>query len=192
MKTLKWFATLTMAALLSSGALNARDVSDYLKELEKSPAPEPGKEYYLRYCIWHENDAHNTTNYTRGDLVPANTKVTLLELSGRRMTIRISTTGATVKIDNAEKFTRKNMKIIARNMLSPTEVSISKEFADSIRNGELRIGMTKEEAIMARGWPPAHKTGSLTRDTWTYWSSRFVTQAVVFKDGKLDAGRGIN
>jgi hypothetical protein len=51
--------------------------------------------------------------------------------------------------------------------------------------------MTKEQVLMARGYPPAHETPSLDLDTWKYWSSRFVTQTIAFERGILAAGRGI-
>lgn len=61
----------------------------------------------------------------------------------------------------------------------------------AIENGVMRIGMTKEQVIMARGYPPAHETPSLDLDTWKYWSSRLVTQSIVFANEVLVRGRGI-
>ena len=56
---------------------------------------------------------------------------------------------------------------------------------------QLRKGMTREIAIMARGYPPAHETSSLESDRWVYWSSRFVKLTVVFSNGRLSDGRGL-
>ena len=91
-------------------------------------------------------------------------------------------------------FTRADMATIARRMLSRKPVPIErfdKAAITAIKNGVLKIGMTKAQVIMARGYPPAHETPSLDLDTWKYWSSRFVTQSIVFENGVLDRGRGI-
>lgn len=197
MKTLKCFfaGVLAMTVFSISGALWASEISDYTAAFEKEQIPQAGKEYYLRHCIWYENGTHDTTNYTRGALLPINTKVTLVEFSDGMVSIRVNSTGEIVKIRNRDKYTKKSMNAIARNMLSASEVSlksVSKEFAEAIRNGEMKLGMTKQEVLMARGWRPAHKTSSLDQNTWVYWTSRFVTFTIVFKDGKLAEGRGLN
>ncbi|MDF9826667.1 hypothetical protein M2447_000749 [Ereboglobus sp. PH5-10] len=192
MKTVRQFMIIMLATVLSAGALNARDISDYIKELDESPYPEMDKEYYLRHCIWFERGKHKTTNYARGEMLPVNTKVTLLYLSGSDMSIRVNETGKVVKVNNVINFSRKHMSTIARLMLSPKEVSVSGEFAESIRNGEPRLGMTKEEVVMTRGWPPAHKTDSLVRDKWMYWSSKLVVHTLEFEGEKLVKGRGIH
>jgi hypothetical protein len=197
MKILKCFvagvSALTVFAL--SGALWASGISEYTAAFEKEQAPRVGQEYYLRNCIWYENGTHDTTNYTRGALLPINTKVTLVSLGSDGMSIRVDTTGEQVQIKNTGKYTRKSMVTIARNMLSPSEVSLEgfpREIADAIRSGEMRLGMTKQQVIMARGWPPAHKTPSLDQNTWMYWSSRFIIHSIAFKDGKLVEGRGLH
>lgn len=187
-------ACLLAALFVSASALQARDSIDYLKSIDKESTPEQGKEYYMRHCIWYENEACDTTNYTRGTLVPINTKVTLVELNGEKMSIRINSSREVVKIDNTRKYSKKSMSVIARNMLSSKEVPIEefgREMAQNIRNGELHLGMTKEQVVMTRGWPPAHKTPSLDQNTWVYWTSRFATHTLVFRDGKLAEGRGL-
>ncbi|MDR1009576.1 MAG: outer membrane protein assembly factor BamE [Opitutaceae bacterium] len=196
MNTLKSFATLILAMMFFalSGALRASDISEYAETLAKQPAPRVGQEYYLRNCLWQENGIHDATNYTRGEMVPVNTKITLEGYIDNTIWIRINSTGAIVRILNVAKYTKKKLHAIARNMLSPSEITfdgISKELAEAIQGGEMKPGMTKQQVLMARGWPPAHKTRSLDEDTWVYWPSRFVQQTIVFKDGKLTGGRGI-
>jgi hypothetical protein len=63
--------------------------------------------------------------------------------------------------------------------------------ADAIKNGVLKLGMTKEQVLMARGYPPGHKTPSVEADAWTYWSSRFINATLVFNQGVLVYGRGL-
>ncbi|AWI08065.1 hypothetical protein [Ereboglobus luteus] len=196
MKTITRFAAAAPFALLLAfcGTLRAGDIADYVKEIEKAPIPEEGKEYYLRHGIWCEMWKYDATNYARGTLLPINTKVRVEKMLGETMSIRVISSSQLVWIRNRTKYTDKSMYEVARRMLSEKEISLKgheKETAAAIQSGRMILGMTKEEVIMARGWPPAHRTPSLDLNTWVYWPSRFVTQTIIFKDGKLAEGRDI-
>lgn len=45
--------------------------------------------------------------------------------------------------------------------------------------------MRKEAVIAAIGYPPGTGTPSLEANEWRYWTSRFDTFIVRFKDGKV-------
>ena len=62
-------------------------------------------------------------------------------------------------------------------MLSPEE-------QDHIEKGTVGGGMTKEAVLMAYGYPPSHRTPSLSMDTWTYWTGRGTT-TLTFKKNRL-------
>lgn len=162
-----------------------------------SPAatsPIVGQTYFTRYTFHEERNSHSTTNYARGAIVPINTQVQLLSMAGSKLTLRRLDTGEEIKVDNEEKYTKKPISQIAALMLSnePTPLDVfPPEVAAAIRNGEMRLGMTKDVLIMARGYPPAHETPSVESDRWVYWSSRFVKQTVVFANGRLNEGRGL-
>lgn len=166
----------------------------YLEAVESAPVPVQGQQYHLRHCIMYEKGTHIATNYWRGALVPINTKVTLVSMGDKEMTLRLER-GDLVRVENVPNFTRVDMAGLAKRMLSATPVSLDgmdESMARSIKNGAMRAGMTKEQVVMARGYPPGHQTSSLELDSWKYWSSRFVVHTVVFQDGVLAAGRGIN
>jgi hypothetical protein len=153
-----------------------------------------GRDYFTRYTFHEEKNEHNTTNYARGPIVPINTPVKLLTMSGSKLTLKRLDTGQEIKVENAEKHTKKSMPEIAALMLSVEKTPLEKlpeEVASAIRNGDMRKGMTREILLMARGYPPAHETPSLDGDRWIYWSSRFVKQTVVFVNGRLSEGRGL-
>lgn len=155
--------------------------------------PEEGKDYFTRYNFMYEKGRHLTTNYWRGTLVPINTKVTLVSLGKKKMVLEFD--GQKVSIANVKKHSKKDMNEIASELLSPTATPINKvssQFRDDLQSGVLRIGMTKNEVLMTRGYPPGHKTPSIESNRWTYWSSKFAQRTLVFKDGKLAEGRGIN
>ena len=153
-----------------------------------------GKDYFTRYTFREERNEHKTTNYGRGVVVPINTPVKLISMSGAKMTLKRLDSGQEIKVENEDKYTRKSISEIAALMLSPVKTPIEKlpeEVASAIRNGDMRKGMTRELVLMARGYPPVHETPSIEGDRWVYWSSRFVKQTIVFVNGRLSEGRGL-
>ncbi len=155
--------------------------------------PVVGQDYYLRSTIHVEDGKYSGTNYTRGTVVPINTPVHLVSLS-RRIVLKRTDSGETIKVENVEKYTRKTDEELARVLLSEEPTPLDKlpsDLAGFIRGGDLRRGMTKEQVLMARGYPPAHETPTTDMDRWVYWTSRFVKQTVVFTNGRLTEGRGV-
>jgi hypothetical protein len=175
-------------------------VSTAFSQVIPSIAPLPiepavGQDYVTRYTFRHEKNEHITTNYGRGVVVPINTPVKIVSMSGSLLVLKRGDTGQEIKVKNEEKYTKKSIKEIAALMLASDKTPIEQvpePFATAIRNGEMRKGMTKELVLMARGYPPAHETPSIEGDRWVYWSSRFVKQTSIFTDRRLSEGRGLN
>jgi hypothetical protein len=166
---------------------------NYFETIKEDPAPETGKQYYMRHNIMYEEGSHATTNYWRGALLPVNTKVTLLSLGRGGMLLQVDGSGEKVRIEYS-KHGRRPMPVVAKNMLSARPVPIEKfdaETQGNIKSGNVTLGMTKEQVVIARGYPPAHKTPSIDGDKWQYWSSRYVIYTYVFKNGILTEGRGL-
>jgi hypothetical protein len=184
---------LVVASLFAAASARPATSIDYFKAIESEAAPVVGHEYYSRHCFMYEKGKSETTNYWRGTLVPINSKVTLISLDNKNMVLRLAN-GETVKVENVENFSKRSMAEIAHNLLTAQPVPIETfdaATARAIKNGVMKIGMTKEQVVMARGYPPGHKTSSLDMDTWTYWTGRFVVQTIVFTDGVLTQGRGL-
>jgi hypothetical protein len=199
MKTIIRLVLATSALVLSVSSLRAGGPASigYFDAITKEAAPVVGEQYYMRHCLRYEaGKPWETTNYWTdiSSLVPINAKVTLTSLGSKSMQIRIEKTNQVLTIENKEKYSQKDMATIAKNMLTRQPVPIEKfdeKTAKNIANGVLALGMTKEQVVMTRGYPPGHKTPSLDIDRWTYWSSRVVTHALVFQDGVLTQGRGL-
>lgn len=156
--------------------------------------PAAGKDYFTRYTFREEKNEYNTTNYARGNIVPINTPVKLISMSGSKMTVRRLDTNQEIKVENPDKFTKKSIPEIASLLLAAEKTPIDKlpeEVAAAVRNGDLRKGMTREVVLLTRGYPPAHETPSIEGDRWVYWSSRFVKQTIVFINGRLTEGRAL-
>ena len=194
MKYLKSAAIMLCLAIGLAAAARAADVSiGYFDTIKSDPDITKGGTYYLRHNLMFEGGIWSATNYWRGTLLPINTKVTVGALGNKSMLIKWD--GGSLTIEN-NNYTKVTMANLAKRMLSPNPVPIEKfgkEMAGNITGGSLVKGMTREQVIMTRGWPPAHKTPSITADNakWTYWSSNFVTEAVSISGGKLVAGRNV-
>lgn len=163
--------------------------------LPEKITPEEGKEYYTRYNFKYEKNRHVTTNYWRGIFVPINTKVTLISLK-KKKSLKLDIDGQIVTFVNARKHTQRSISEIAAELLSPTKISLKKvnpKFRDDLESGILRRGMTKEEVLITRGYPPRHRTPSTKSREWIYWDNRFLSGALVFdKDSKLLHGDWVN
>ena len=158
---------------------------------EEVPVEEGGI-YYTRCNFYHEKGRHLTTNYSRGAMVPINTEVKVLSKGGKNLLLE--TGGQVVKIENVEDFSHRSIDQIASRMLSPTPIPLDRlgqTTAGFITSGQLRLGMTKEQVLMTRGYPPGHETHDVTSDRWIYWTSRFVKQTLLFQNGRLIRGRGL-
>lgn len=182
-----------------SGPVPSPAVSTAFSQVIPSIAPPRieaavGRDYFTRFTFHEEKNEHSTTNYARGPIVPINTPVKLVSMAGSLLVLKRGDTGQEIKVKNEEKYSKKSIKEIASIMLAEERTPIElvpEPFASAVRNGEMRKGMSKELVLMARGYPPAHETPSIESDRWVYWSSRFVKQTIVFSDGRLSEGRGL-
>lgn len=161
----------------------------FLSTTASAVIPQDGKSYFTKHNFMFEKGRHVTTNYWRGDMVPVNSKVKVIAIGGKKMTLEYK--GQIIKVLNVPKHTKKTIEEIADNMLSATPVKIPGKYAKSIKFGEMRLGMTKNEVLMTRGYPPAHKTFSTESDRWIYWSSKFVQMTLIFENNRLTQGRGL-
>jgi len=57
---------------------------------------------------------------------------------------------------------------------------------EAIERGGIEKGMTRDQVLMARGIPPAHRTPDLESPTWTYWQNRWDTLVVYFVGDRVD------
>lgn len=157
-------------------------------------APQLGGKYFTRVTFYHEKGKHLATNYSRGIVVPINTEVELTSYKKKYFTLRIVATGEEILMVNVPEYTGHTVQTLPENYLADVKTPVEKlpeGLQRSVSDGQLRLGMTKEIAIAARGYPPIHATPSIEGDRWVYWSSRFVQLTVVFRDDRIVEGRGL-
>jgi hypothetical protein len=62
-----------------------------------------------------------------------------------------------------------------------------RRIAEGIHDGRLVEGMSKEQALIARGYPPAHRTPNLEADEWLYYETPGFVDQVRFANGRIQS-----
>ena len=144
-------------------------------------------EYYTQHNLWLFKDQTVTANYRVDLLIPVNTKVTIVKERGAKLSLR-TIDGKDFTYIVQKKFTTKNLADVKARMLATTPVDLKKFGKDAqqaIKSGEVRPGMTRNEVIVARGYPPEHATLGFDSDTWKYWQTKWNTIVVHFDNNKV-------
>ena len=142
-----------------------------------------GRIYYTRVNIWYEYpDKISSTNYVVGTFIPLGTGVKILGVS--RDGIRFTRPDRDISF--AILFVRKHNPISLRQLFdryfSDANVlgthgefhRLTAQEQESIVNGKVFVGMSKNAVLMSLGYPPAHRTPNLNSDIWLYWGRRVV------------------
>ena len=131
-----------------------------------------------------------TTNYKMGPMIPVNAKVTLEAMNKNQVSFHYN--GNLIILRNMPKHTNTDMGQMMARYFGTKSVDLSKFTQlerDNIKQGTLAVGMSKEAALIARGYPPSHKTPSLDADTWQYWKFQagYTSDTILvhFKAGKI-------
>lgn len=146
---------------------------------------------YSKVSMWTEKNRIDGTNYSVGLHLPVNTEVKVLAINAKVITLEIN--GEKISYLTSTKHTKVDSLAMIDRLFSKTKTNISKYSAatiENINNGTVAMGMTKEEVLLARGYPPFSATAGVKANRWKYWRNRWVTALVTFKDGKVSAIKG--
>jgi hypothetical protein len=152
--------------------------------------PEVLQQYQARTlytcCNLHyEYSDISDANYYVGKTLPLGTPVTV-QSSGRG-SVTFNAGGVPVTLTQAygtaeESFQQYLDKILVAEDPTPRLASYSKAVQDAIRSSRVEPGMTREQVLLSLGYPPTHRTPSISSSEWTYWYNRWVTYKVQFDD----------
>lgn len=131
-------------------------------------------------------------NYQAGPMLPAGTRVKVVEVGASGIAFQPDAEAVVYTL--AFKYGRQQQSASQyfRNILRETNPmdsvnDVSFTIATAIRAGRLVPGMTKEQALIARGYPPAHRTPSLDANEWIYFDTLGFVDRVVFAGGKIQS-----
>lgn len=151
-------------------------------------AEHEGSTVYTQVSMWAENDQHLTTNYSAGYHIPPNTQVEIRNSNREAIVMHIPELDRTVRIVNAAQHTEMDIAGIYDRYFGDSPVDLGRfdeQTRDYIKRGEVKEGMSKEAVLLARGYPPTHRTPSTDVNSWTYWHNRFGRNIVHFEDGEV-------
>jgi len=130
--------------------------------------------------------------YSSGPMLAAGTRVRVTKVGGSAVAFQPLDSPTTYTI--SFKYGRKQLSPnqYFQNILrekNPVDAiqNVPRAIADAIHEGRLLEGMTKEQALLARGYPPAHRTPSLDASEWIYFDTPGYVDRVVFVDGKIQS-----
>ena len=174
------------------------------------PVPHPmnGQTRYTCCNMHYEGDAISDVNYQKGTLIPFGTRVQIVEVRSDR--VKFIPTGhppltlilkygkdAGLTMDQLldQTFLEQDPHTkLARGAAPRGKTAKGGKAAPAadagrteklIEQGVVEPGMTKEQVLMAKGYPPKHRTPSLDSPMWTYWENRWVTSEVYFDGDKV-------
>jgi hypothetical protein len=179
----KWcFALCTLLAVAEAGAF---DFSSFTKSGNEAPL----RQGYTCCNLHYEGDWISDANWGAQPFIPAGTpaKITSfgryrihVELDGKRM--RIGQDYGREQ-ETLEKFAE---KMVVLEDPKPRIAKYPADVREAIRLGQVMEGMTREQAIVAVGYPQTDQTVSLDAPVWNHWVSSFGPYQLIWdKNGRI-------
>ncbi len=130
-------------------------------------------------------------SYAAGPMLPAGTRVTVVKVGHSGIQFQPEGSEATYTLTFSygqyEISAYQYFHGILRDTNPMESVKATGPIAEGIEQGRLVNGMTKEEALIARGYPPAHQTPNLKANEWVYYDTPGFVDRVVFVDDKIQS-----
>jgi hypothetical protein len=152
------------------------------------PHPWAGTDRYLCCNLHYEKLKTSDLNPTVGTLVPFGTKVTIIQV--RKDQVEFQPVGhPTITLDyhwgrKTQPFETYLQEIFVDEdpHAKLRRAKVPAKRINAIDEGRVEVGMTRDQVLMAIGYPPAHETPSLQSREWRYWRTRWDGYSVFFDD----------
>jgi hypothetical protein len=172
---------MTLAALLFAGSAQAWNPF--------KTEPEPPKREGFSCCNLHYSDDWiSDANWGAMPFIPAGTPTKVMDFG--RYRVHVDMGGKAMRLGQDYGRTQETLEKFAEKLvvLEDPKKKIAQYPADirkAIELGQVMVGMTKEQAIIAVGYPQADMTLSLDSPIWSYWIDSFASYQVHWKDGRI-------
>ena len=179
-------AALSLAVPLAALSLHARAgiLRDVMSNfgIVKPEAPKPGSpgsqtlpRQGFACCVLHyKHDTINDGNYAELPLIPAGTPIEVINYGSNRAYIKIEGKPMLLKHDygrDQETLDAWVNKIVVSADPRPHIAGYPKPVQEAIREGKVMVGMTREQAITAIGYPLSSENITLDAPMWRIWRS---------------------
>lgn len=157
------------------------------------PSPYEGQTRYLCCNLHYEKPTIADVNFQQGTLVPLGTPVRITTVKGRAVTFEAAgypPLTAVLKYgrDNLSMDAFVNRLFVERDPRAKL-THLPKKTRELIEAGQVDAGMTRDQVLMALGYPPAHRTPNLDSSQWIYWQNRWKSFLVDFDGDRVDSVR---
>ena len=188
---------------LAPCAADAGILRDVMASLHMSkPAPAkpgtPGSELprqgFACCNLHYSKDWINDGNYAELPMIPAGTPMELLSYGRNRAYVKID--GKPMRLGHDYGRDQESLeawvaKIVAADDPRSRIAGYPPAVQEAIRVGKVMVGMTREQAIIAVGYPMTSETFSLDAPVWKIWQSGNGEYALNFRaDGRIESITG--
>jgi outer membrane protein assembly factor BamE (lipoprotein component of BamABCDE complex) len=153
------------------------------------PHPWVGTTRHLCCNLRYERTTITDVNYQRGTLIPVGTPVQVTRVTNKGVVFEAPNHPP---ITLVLKYGRRQLSLddYLDRILVATDprralARLPKRTRTAIEEGRVEPGMTREQVLMAIGYPPAHRTPTLSSPEWLYWRNRWETFTVRFKGDRV-------
>jgi hypothetical protein len=144
--------------------------------------------------LHYDGDKISDANWTHAAMIPAGVPIKVVSYGSNEAVVEIE--GKPMRL--LQEYGRKQESLEAFVskwvVKSSPRAKIDKWPApvrDAVNAGKVTPGMTREQVLVAVGYPPTHKTASLDAPLWQHWQSRAGRFEVVWApDGTVAAVNG--
>jgi hypothetical protein len=142
-------------------------------------------EGYTCCNLHYDRDWISDGNWSTFPMIPAGTRIKVLSYGSNRASVEID--GKNFRIghdygradESLESFIR---KLVVKEDPREKIVRYPDAIREGIRLGKITSGMTREQAIIAAGYPPTHMTKILDTPVWSYWNHRLSRWSVTWDE----------
>ena len=170
----------------------------------KLPKEDLAKTYYTQTNMWFRNShtydgnennrmisdfSFYSVNYKYDKLIPVNTAIKIIRLGHNSIFFKIKNNNKIFAFNRTRQSRGKSLTQLFNRSFNTNMRNLNSYNTNTkkdIFDGRISIGMTKDEVIIARGFPPETKTKSLVNNTWYYWDQKRNKVRFEFRDDNLD------
>jgi len=177
-------AWLILAALMLA-ALAAGCNQQNVKPSEEKPAMLTG---YTCCNLHYNKDWINDANYAQLPMIPAGSAIKVTGYGHYRASVEIDGKPFRLGLDygrTAETTEQWVAKLIVDNDSRAKLAGFPANVRQAIQNGQIMVGMTKEQVIMSVGHPMTNENPRLEAPLWRYWWSSFGEYQVYWNGNRV-------
>ena len=143
--------------------------------------------------LHYSKDWINDANYAQLPMIPAGSSIKVISYGRYRASVEIDGKPFRLGLDygrNAETTEQWVAKLIVSNDPKATLSGYPSAVRKAIQNGQVMVGMTKEQVIMSVGYPMTSENPRLEAPLWRYWWSSFGEYQVNWSGNRVSKVTG--